>query len=89
MSKLITDKRRSTHSDLATLLEILAGKLAAIPEGYLVSDASTRRLLTDAARILVEQDERIGKLTMSLADLDTREARLAIVAAQVSARAPR
>lgn len=45
---------------------MLAAKLEAIPPGYCVSDASTRALLTDAARILVEQDERIGAMTVAL-----------------------
>ena len=58
---------RSTHSDLATLLEMLATKLATtVPPGYCVSDASTVKLLNDAARILCEQDTRIGELTIAL-----------------------
>jgi len=57
---------RTTHSDLATLVEQLATKLAGVPQGYCVSDASTLRLLTDAARILREQDARIDELTVGL-----------------------
>jgi hypothetical protein len=68
-------RRRTTHSDLATLLEQLAGKLSAIPAGYCVSDASTMRLLTDAARIICEQDERIGELTTALREHGGKAAR--------------
>jgi len=57
---------RTTHSDLAGLLEILAEKLAAIPAGFLVGDASTRNLLTDTARILVEQDNKIDAMRVAL-----------------------
>lgn len=59
-------RKRTTHSDLADLLDILAAKLEPIPQGYLVSDPSTLRLLTDAARIIYEQDQRIGELTVAL-----------------------
>jgi hypothetical protein len=66
---------RTTHSDLATLLELLAGKLAKIPQGYCVSDASSLRLLTDSARILREQDARIDELTIGLREHGGRAAR--------------
>lgn len=74
---------RTTHSDLAELLRILAHKLEAVPAAYLVGDASTRGLLMDAARILVEQDLRIGKLTVGLREIGTKEARDVIVRAQI------
>jgi hypothetical protein len=51
---------------LAALIEQLAEKLTAVPQGYCVSDASTLRLLTDGARILREQDARIDELTVGL-----------------------
>jgi len=57
---------RTTHSDLAELIEMLAEKLAKVPQGYCVSDASSLRLLTDGARILREQDARIDELTAAL-----------------------
>lgn len=57
---------RTTHSDLAELLTILAKKLSNIPPGYCVSDASTLLLLTDAARILCDQDRRIETQTVAL-----------------------
>jgi hypothetical protein len=57
---------RTTHSDLARNLEIHAEKLAAIPAGYLVGDASTRELIIAAARILIEQDRRIEQMTAAL-----------------------
>ena len=59
-------QKRTTHSDLAELIELLAKKLGKIPQGYCVSDASTLRLLIDAARILREQDDRIDQLTIGL-----------------------
>jgi hypothetical protein len=52
-------RKRSTHSDLADLLDALALKLALVPPNYCVSDASSLKLLTDEARILYEQDLRI------------------------------
>ena len=67
--------QRTTHSDLAALLEDLAAKLAKIPQGYCVSDPSTLCLLTDGARILREQDQRIGELTIGLRKLGGVEAR--------------
>ena len=58
--------KRTTHSDLARLIEDHADRLKKVPAGYLVSDASTLRLLRDTARILVEQDQRIDSLTIGL-----------------------
>jgi hypothetical protein len=66
---------RTTHSDLAVLLEDLAAKLAKIPAGYCVSDASTLLIVTDSARILREQDQRIAELTIALREHGSREAR--------------
>jgi hypothetical protein len=66
---------RTTHSDLAVLLADLASKLAKIPPYYLVSDASSLLLVTDAARILVEQDKRIAELTIALREHGGRDAR--------------
>ncbi len=65
----------TTHNDLARIIEQHAKKLAAVPVGYCVSDASTIRCLFDAARILREQDERIGLLTQGLREHGGREAR--------------
>ncbi len=56
---------RTTHSDLAAIVEAHAKNLAKVPAGYLVSDASTIKCLNDAARILREQDLRIGELTVA------------------------
>jgi len=66
---------RTTHSDLSTLLLILAEKLSKVPPNYLVSDPSSLLLVTDAARILVEQDNRIAELTVGLREHGGREAR--------------
>jgi hypothetical protein len=60
---------RTTHSDLATLLQGLAAKLETVPVYYLVSDPSTLRLVTDAARILIEQDNQIAEMTAGLREL--------------------
>ena len=57
---------RTTHSDLAVLLEQFAEKLTKVPPGYCVSDMATLLLLHDAARILREQDARIDELTVAL-----------------------
>jgi hypothetical protein len=57
--------KRTTHSDLAQLLVDLSEKLKRVPEGYCVSDPSSLRLITDAARILVEQDQRIDDFTVA------------------------
>lgn len=73
---------RTTHSDLAKLLEDCAEKLKTVPEGYCVSDPSSLRVITDAARLLVEQDRRIELLTVGLREMNTQEARRLIVAAQ-------
>jgi hypothetical protein len=73
---------RTTHSDLSRLLLDFAEKLKRLPEGYCVSDPSSLRLLTDSARILVEQDRRIDTLVVGLASMNTQAAREIIVAAQ-------
>ena len=56
---------RTTHSDLARLLNDLAAKLSQVPQIYCVSDPSTIRLLTDAAEILIKQDHRIDAFTVA------------------------
>ncbi len=66
---------RSTHSDLATLIEDHAERLRAIPAGYCVSDAATLACLRDIARIVCEQDTRIGELTIALREHGGRAAR--------------
>lgn len=60
---------RTTHSDLAELLELFAKKLKDIPAGYCVSDANSLRLLTDAANALRKQDARVDELTIALREL--------------------
>ncbi len=65
---------RTTHSDLALLLEQFTAKLQAVPAGYCVSDTSTLKLITDAARVLVEQDNRINELTVALREHGGKEA---------------
>jgi hypothetical protein len=62
-------RKRSTHSDLADLLDVLALKLALVPPSYCVSDASSLKLLTDAARILHEQDLRIDAQNVALRNI--------------------
>ena len=57
---------RSTHSELAGILDRLADKLEAVPAGYCVSDGSTRQALTDAAAALCEMDARIAEMTVCL-----------------------
>ncbi|SRR6266576_5071736 len=69
---------RTTHSDLATLLEDLAVKLAKVPSGFCVSDASTLLLLMDAARILREQDGKVAELTIALREHGGRAGRQAL-----------
>ena len=66
---------RTTHSDLAGILEAHVKNLAKVPAVYCVSDASTVRCLLDAARILCEQDARIDELTVALREHGGREAR--------------
>lgn len=65
--------KRTTHSDLAELVLIIAKKLEAVPAHYLVNDPNTLRILTDAASILIEQDNRIVECVVAL-----RAARVAI-----------
>ena len=67
-------RQRTTHSDLAAIIEAHAVKLATVPAGYCVSDASTVRCLNDIARIVVEQDERIGVLTVALREIGGKAA---------------
>ena len=74
-AKVKTKPGRTTHSDLATLLDIYRAKIAAVPAGYCVSDAASLRLLEDTARILREQDARIDELTVGLRELGGVEAR--------------
>jgi len=57
---------RTTHSDLAKIIEAHVGNLTNVPLVYCVSDASTVKCLNDAARILREQDARIDELTVAL-----------------------
>jgi hypothetical protein len=63
-------RQRTTHSDLARELEIIVRKLSdghgGIPLNRTAVDPSSLRCITDAARILVEQDERIAELTVAL-----------------------
>lgn len=68
-------RKRTTHSDLAAIIEAHVAALAKVPAGYLVSDASTLKCLADAARILCEQDERISELTIGLREHGGVEAR--------------
>ncbi|HUS55555.1 MAG TPA: hypothetical protein VMY41_16305 [Thermohalobaculum sp.] len=63
---MATKHPRTTHSDLAAILEAHTAALTKVPAGYCVSDAGTMRCLADAARILREQDLRIGELTVAL-----------------------
>lgn len=60
---------RSTHSDLAAIIEAHAKSLAKVPAAYMVSDASTIKCLNDAANILRAQDQRIGELTIGMREL--------------------
>lgn len=76
-------KQRTTHSDLADIILAHRERLKAIPAGYCVSDASTLKCLEDIARIVVEQDERIGAFTIALRATGNREA----IAALLSKRA--
>lgn len=62
----MSKRPRTTHSDLAAIIEAHADRLATVPAGYCVSDASTIRCLLDIARIVCEQDTRIGELTVAL-----------------------
>ncbi len=59
-------RERTTHSDLAAIVEAHADRLSTVPAGYCVSDASTLCCLRDIARIVCEQDKRIGELTIAL-----------------------
>lgn len=64
---------RSTHSDLAREVLGLATKLAGLPGSTPNADVVIQEMLTATARILLEQDDRIGRMTVAL-----REARSAI-----------
>lgn len=57
---------RTTHSDLAKILADIAHNMAGAPNHVLCCDASSRAMVRDAARILVEQDKRIEELTVAL-----------------------
>jgi len=57
---------RSTHSELAAILDAIAGRLEKVPAGYCVSDGGTLRALHDAAAALCAQDARIAELTVAL-----------------------
>jgi ABC-type transporter Mla subunit MlaD len=67
-------RQRTTHSDMAQLLLDHEERLAQIKplagNGPIVSDASTRELIRAAAAALLDQDEQISTLIVSL-----REAR--------------
>jgi hypothetical protein len=61
---------KSTHGDLARELHIIVDRLERTKVGELpaqcATDPSSLRCITDAARILIEQDERIAELTIAL-----------------------
>ena len=59
----------STHKDLSRILLDIAKHLEKVPPLYLVSDGSTLNNLRAAARILIEQDEKIGDLTVQVRTL--------------------
>lgn len=62
---------RTTYSDLARCLNDIADRLkTTVPPLYMVSDGGTLSCIRDAATALVEQDRKIGQLTIEL-----REAR--------------
>ena len=67
----------STNSELAKLLEDHVAKIReSIPgERVLISDQTTLALILRAAEVLVEQDARIGELTVGLRELGGRAAR--------------
>ena len=80
---------RTTHSDLAAIVRAHSKALAKVPPVYCVGDASTLNSLEAASALLVEQDERIERLTIALraarsslktpTDSERREAALSIV----------
>lgn len=61
-------RKRTTHSDLANLLDDLAIRLEAIPAGFGVSDGSTLKLVRDAATVIYDQDVRIDGLNVAVRD---------------------
>ncbi len=59
----------STHRDLSRALSAIADRLEKVPPGYLVSDGGTLDCIRSAASILVDQDRRLGELTVQVREL--------------------
>ena len=66
MQRTVKIERRSTHSDLAVLLLDHAARLAALPPGALIGDASTVNMVRSAAAALIGQDEALERATLAL-----------------------
>jgi hypothetical protein len=54
---------------LSAALIALHVRLLKVPSGYMCSDASSLKLISDAARILIEQDNRIGQMLVDMREL--------------------